>query len=204
VPEQTRALRRPRARARSRAAVHSPSSHKAVGGISERFYSRTAITGQWACLTTASETLPIKALLIPPRPLLPTTTTRPPSPRPRRRSRAAPLPQVRLRDRSASRPHLLDRRVQHLPRPLFGEVLELLLAHRVLELRPSGVGGFGVERVYGGTLGSGIALPALFGGTGRRRGQILPPSCGRKPVRTTPGVVFRAVVGPDGEVEIAL
>jgi hypothetical protein len=34
-------------------------------------YSRTIRTGQWACLTTESETLPIKARLTPPNPLLP-------------------------------------------------------------------------------------------------------------------------------------
>src|SRR5215211_1376114 len=36
-------------------------------------WSRTTKTGQWACLTTASETLPISARLMPPWPLLPTT-----------------------------------------------------------------------------------------------------------------------------------
>ena len=36
-------------------------------------YSRTMVTGQWACLTTASETLPNKALLSLPWPLLPIT-----------------------------------------------------------------------------------------------------------------------------------
>src|SRR3712207_1339087 len=41
--------------------------------------SRTTITGQWACLTTESETLPIKALLIPPRPRLPITMRPAPS-----------------------------------------------------------------------------------------------------------------------------
>ena len=39
---------------------------KSLAVSSERFYSRTTITGQWACLTTEPETLPIKALLIPP------------------------------------------------------------------------------------------------------------------------------------------
>jgi hypothetical protein len=38
---------------------------------------RTTITGQWACATTASETLPIMALLILPRPLVPTTNPAP-------------------------------------------------------------------------------------------------------------------------------
>ena len=36
-------------------------------------YSLTIVTGQWACLTTESEMLPISALLILPRPLLPIT-----------------------------------------------------------------------------------------------------------------------------------
>ena len=36
-------------------------------------YSRTMVTGQWACRTTASETLPNKALLSLPWPLLPIT-----------------------------------------------------------------------------------------------------------------------------------
>jgi hypothetical protein len=36
-------------------------------------YSRTTRTGQCACRTTESDTLPIKALLIPPWPLLPST-----------------------------------------------------------------------------------------------------------------------------------
>src|SRR5215211_8993802 len=39
------------------------------------FYFRTTKTGQWACRTTESDTLPIKALLIPPNPRLPTTTS---------------------------------------------------------------------------------------------------------------------------------
>src|SRR5215212_10146035 len=39
------------------------------------FHSRTTSTGQWAWRTTESETLPIRALLIPPRPLLPITTS---------------------------------------------------------------------------------------------------------------------------------
>src|SRR5829696_6826922 len=36
-------------------------------------HSRTMVTGQWACLTTESDTLPSSALLILPRPLLPIT-----------------------------------------------------------------------------------------------------------------------------------
>src|SRR5918996_1114127 len=42
-------------------------------------YSRTTNTGQWACLTTDSETLPISALLTAPRPLLPITIVPTPS-----------------------------------------------------------------------------------------------------------------------------
>src|ERR687896_2710042 len=42
-------------------------------------YSRTTNTGQWACLTTDSETPPISALLRPPRPLLPITIVPAPS-----------------------------------------------------------------------------------------------------------------------------
>src|ERR671917_1800498 len=42
-------------------------------------YSRTTNTGQWACLTTDSETLPISALLRPPSPLLPITIVPTPS-----------------------------------------------------------------------------------------------------------------------------
>src|ERR671920_1693994 len=42
-------------------------------------YSRTTNTGQWACLTTDSETLPISDLLSPPRPLLPITIVPAPS-----------------------------------------------------------------------------------------------------------------------------
>src|ERR671917_301541 len=42
-------------------------------------YSRTTNTGQWACLTTDSETLPTSALLRPPRPLLPITIVPTPS-----------------------------------------------------------------------------------------------------------------------------
>src|ERR687897_2238510 len=43
------------------------------GQVSGRlfYYSRTIRTGQWACLTTESETLPISARLTPPNPLLP-------------------------------------------------------------------------------------------------------------------------------------
>ena len=46
-------------------------------GGSQRFtsscYSRTMVTGQWACRTTESDTLPMSALLILPCPLLPIT-----------------------------------------------------------------------------------------------------------------------------------
>src|SRR5688572_15338820 len=42
-------------------------------------YSRTIRTGQWACLTTDSETLPIRDLFRPPRPLLPITIVPTPS-----------------------------------------------------------------------------------------------------------------------------
>jgi hypothetical protein len=40
---------------------------------------RITMTGQGACRTTESETLPIRVLLIPPRPRLPTTTSPAPS-----------------------------------------------------------------------------------------------------------------------------
>src|SRR5215208_735583 len=46
---------------------------RSESGLQRFRYSRTTKTGQWACLTTESETLPIKARLIPPRPLLPST-----------------------------------------------------------------------------------------------------------------------------------
>src|SRR5215203_5862750 len=42
-------------------------------------YLRTTNTGQWACVTTDSETLPIKALFRAPRPLLPITIAPAPS-----------------------------------------------------------------------------------------------------------------------------
>src|ERR671911_3162839 len=42
-------------------------------------YSRTIMTGQWACLTTESDTLPISARLTPPSPLLPITIRSAPS-----------------------------------------------------------------------------------------------------------------------------
>src|ERR671913_2245935 len=41
--------------------------------VARSFSRRTIITGQWAWRTTESETLPIKARLTPPRPLLPIT-----------------------------------------------------------------------------------------------------------------------------------
>ena len=40
---------------------------------------RTTKTGQWACLTTESETLPVRDRLIPPLPLLPMTIRPAPS-----------------------------------------------------------------------------------------------------------------------------
>src|SRR5215207_4344080 len=56
------------------------------------FYLRTTKTGQWACRTTESETLPIKALLIPPNPRLPTTTSPTPNSSARSTTSAAGLP----------------------------------------------------------------------------------------------------------------
>src|SRR5215211_2101989 len=69
VPRHHRAHRRHHRRAGAPSDHHGPRCMK----VALSFYSRTMVTGQWACLTTASETLPIKALLSLPCPLLPMT-----------------------------------------------------------------------------------------------------------------------------------
>lgn len=49
------------------------SSPRPRHSLTRRPYPRIIMTGQWAWRTTLSETLPISARLIPPRPLLPPT-----------------------------------------------------------------------------------------------------------------------------------
>ena len=89
---------------------------------------RTTRTRQWACRTTESETLPIKALPIPPEPRLPTTTS--PTPRSSASSTISAAGVLILKCARVTvppyRPDLLTLRVERLTSRLL-EPLPLLL-----------------------------------------------------------------------------